>query len=138
MSDGARSADERAGTEPASRPSGSTDAAPDGGRPADGHDRKEMETETGTGTGAGFGGRLGTIGAAGDRRGSLSLTAQYRDNRLTTAIRAVCFWIAVMLPFLYVPLLVVGVETRAEGLALLALLSLNAVSLLIGHPHRST
>lgn len=135
MSDGARSADERAGTAPASRPSGSTDAAPDGGRSANGHDREEMET--GTGTGAGFGGRLGTIGAAGDRRGSLSLTAQYRDNRLTTAIRAVCFWIAVMLPFLYVPLLVIGVETRAEGLALLALLSLNAVSLLIGHPHRS-
>lgn len=70
-----------------------------------------------------------------DRRASLPI--RHRGNRLTTAIRAACFWVAIALPFLYVPLLIAGVETRAEGLALVALLALNALSLLVGHPHRS-
>jgi hypothetical protein len=42
-----------------------------------------------------------------------------------------------VLPFLYVPLLVSGIETRSEGVALLALLVLNAVSLLAGHSYRN-
>jgi hypothetical protein len=54
-----------------------------------------------------------------------------------TAIRAVCFWTAIVLPFLYLPLLAVGIETRSEGVALLVLLALNAVSLLVGHSYRS-
>jgi len=71
-----------------------------------------------------------------DRRASFALSVR-RDNRLTAAIRATCFWLAIALPFLYVPLLIAGVETRPEGLALLVLLALNALSLLVGHSHRS-
>lgn len=71
-----------------------------------------------------------------DRRASFALSVR-RDNRLTAAIQAACFWLAIALPFLYVPLLVAGVETRPEGLALLVLLALNALSLLVGHSHRS-
>ena len=50
-------------------------------------------------------------------------------------IHAVAFWIAVVLPFLYVPLLASGLSTTATLNAFFALLAANAVALLIGHPH---
>ena len=50
-------------------------------------------------------------------------------------IHAVAFWIAVILPFLYVPLLASGLSSTATMNAFFALLAANAVALLIGHPH---
>lgn len=72
-----------------------------------------------------------------DERGMLSLYARYRYSRLTTLIQATCFWMAIVLPFLYVPLLVARIGTRSEGFALVALLAVNVVALLAGHPFRS-
>ena len=50
-------------------------------------------------------------------------------------VHAVAFWIAVILPFLYVPLLASGLSSTATIEAFFALLVANAIALLIGHPH---
>ena len=73
----------------------------------------------------------------GDERATLPLHVRCRGPGLWRGLRAACFWTAIVLPFLYVPLLVAGIETRSEGVALLALLALNAVSLLAGHSYRN-
>lgn len=74
---------------------------------------------------------------ASDERATFSLHALYRENRLATAVKGACFWTAIVLPFLYVPLLIAGIESRSEGLALFVLLALNALSLLVGHSYRT-
>lgn len=51
-------------------------------------------------------------------------------------VRAVGFWLAVAMPFLYLPLLVDGFSGRAELLAFVALVALNAATLVVGHEHR--
>lgn len=50
-------------------------------------------------------------------------------------VHAVAFWIAVVLPFLYVPLLASGLSEPATMNAFFGLLAANAVALLVGHPH---
>lgn len=54
---------------------------------------------------------------------------------VTSPIQAVAFWVAVVLPFLYVPLLASGLEPAGTMNAFFILLAANAVALLIGHPH---
>jgi hypothetical protein len=66
-----------------------------------------------------------------------NLPAQFREHPLTTPVEMVSFWLAVALPFLYLPLLVSGVTTDGELLSVLVLVALNAVALLIGHDHRN-
>lgn len=51
-------------------------------------------------------------------------------------LRAVAFWLAVALPFAYLPLLADGIGTEAELVTFLALMAANAVALLVGHDHR--
>ena len=51
-------------------------------------------------------------------------------------VRVLAFWVAVALPFLYLPLLITGLENATMTLAFLALLAANAVTLFVGHPHR--
>jgi hypothetical protein len=50
-------------------------------------------------------------------------------------LRAVGFWTAVALPFLYVPLLTFGLDERTHAIAFLGLLALNLVALLVGRGH---
>jgi hypothetical protein len=53
---------------------------------------------------------------------------------VATPVRFVAFWLAIALPFLYVPLLyggLTGEQTTVFG----SLLALNAVALLVGHGH---
>ena len=52
----------------------------------------------------------------------------------TLLVRVVAFWTAVILPFLYLPLLFGGLEGDATLFA--GLLVLNAVTLLLGHDYR--
>ena len=66
-----------------------------------------------------------------------TLSAQFRATPLTTPIEMVSFWLAIALPFLYLPLLVTGVTSNGELLSILVLLGLNVVALLVGHGHRS-
>lgn len=47
-------------------------------------------------------------------------------------IEAVAFWAAVVMPFVYVPLLLAGVETSAEQVAVAALVAVHVVVLIVG------
>ena len=51
-------------------------------------------------------------------------------------VRTLSFWVAVALPFLYLPLLATGLENSTVTLAFITLLAANAVTLFVGHPHR--
>ena len=50
--------------------------------------------------------------------------------------RALAFWLAVVLPFAYLPLLVGGIGTEADLLTFAGLVAANAIALLAGHDHR--
>jgi len=52
-----------------------------------------------------------------------------------SAVRAGAFWGAVALPFVYLPMLAVGPDTRSEQLLFISLLSLNVVLLIVGHSY---
>lgn len=54
---------------------------------------------------------------------------------LLAPIRAVAFWLAVALPFLYLPLLAVGLNQPSVITAFVALLTTNAVALMVGHSY---
>jgi hypothetical protein len=45
------------------------------------------------------------------------------------------FWSAVALPFLYLPLMVAGPQSRAEWLSVGALVCLHVLALVVGHAH---
>lgn len=62
-------------------------------------------------------------------------SVRYR-NALTIPLEVVGFWTAVVLPFLYVPLLTTGISTQGELLTFVGLVALNAAALLAGHDHR--
>lgn len=51
-------------------------------------------------------------------------------------IQAVAFWSAVALPFLYLPLLLHGLETPRELAAFFGLLALNIVAFVLGHGYK--
>ena len=55
---------------------------------------------------------------------------------LLAVVSVVAFWIAVAVPFLYLPLVFRGLETRSELLAFAALVAVNVVALKLGHHHR--
>lgn len=50
-------------------------------------------------------------------------------------VRAVAFWLAVALPFAYLPMLAGGIGGEPELLTFAALVATNAVALLVGHDH---
>jgi formate-dependent nitrite reductase membrane component NrfD len=56
-------------------------------------------------------------------------------HSLLAPVRGIAFWIAIALPFLYVPLLASGLESSAVRLAFVALVVCNVVALLVGHPY---
>lgn len=60
------------------------------------------------------------------------------SDRLRGALRAVSFWVAIVLPFLHLPLLAVGPQTRAELVAFFVLLGINILAVTLGHQHRPT
>lgn len=55
---------------------------------------------------------------------------------LTWSIRATAFWLAIVLPFLYLPLSLGGLDGRPERVAFVGLLVLNVVALVVGHEYR--
>lgn len=56
---------------------------------------------------------------------------------LSQPLTGLAFWTAIALPFLYLPLLVTGLETQRMTAAFLVLLGLNVVTLVLGHPYRT-
>jgi hypothetical protein len=69
-------------------------------------------------------------------RGLVSAATLDRLKRLLAApVRFVSFWVAVALPFLYVPLLWSGLGAE-EAVVFVTLLCANVVALVVGHGHR--
>lgn len=77
---------------------------------------------------------------------SRPLSEQSKPRELSRGIRrslkgpiaAISFWGAIALPAIYIPLLVIGIETLPELLVFLGLFGLHLSALIIGHsyPHR--
>lgn len=63
--------------------------------------------------------------------------SRLRDGWRTArhAAHATAFWSAVTLPFLYLPLLVVGPQSTAEWLTISTLLVVHVITLFVGHTH---
>lgn len=72
--------------------------------------------------------------ATADRSALSDQSVRYR-HALTMPLEVVGFWTAVVLPFLYVPLLVTGISTQGELLTFVGLVALNVAALLAGHGH---
>lgn len=64
-----------------------------------------------------------------------SESLQHGARLVAAPLQFVGFWAAVALPFLYLPLLIRGLEGQ-ETLAFGLLLAANALALVIGHSHR--
>lgn len=55
---------------------------------------------------------------------------------LLHGVQALSFWSAIILPFLYLPVLVVGLDTPTRSVVFLGLLALNVVTLVISHSYQ--
>jgi len=55
---------------------------------------------------------------------------------LFPVLEAISFWIAVFTPLFYLPLLWTGLDTPIEQFRLLALVTVNALAIVVGHSHR--
>lgn len=64
-----------------------------------------------------------------------SLYASYRDSRHTTPVKAVAFWLAVVLPFVHLALLATGPSGQMV-FAYVGLLLLNTVAVVAGQSYR--
>lgn len=71
---------------------------------------------------------------SGDAHSSVRSIRQYVKLPSAT-VRQLAFWLAVILPFLYLPLLISGAGSAAERTVLVSLMSVNVVALYIGHDH---
>jgi uncharacterized membrane protein len=49
---------------------------------------------------------------------------------------AAAFWTAIVLPFVYLPLLATGLNTTEAQLLFVVLVALNVVMVIVGHSHR--
>ena len=54
---------------------------------------------------------------------------------LLRPIEAMAFWTAIVLPFLYVPLLIAGIDTFERLVVLLGLIALNVLAFIVGHQY---
>lgn len=63
-------------------------------------------------------------------------TALQPSTDVVGGIRTLSFWVAIALPFLYLPMLITGLENTTVTVAFLALVGANALTLFVGHPHR--
>lgn len=64
-------------------------------------------------------------------------TAELRalPRAMTTLIRALAFWAAIVLPFTYLPLLTAGLESASMVLVFVCLVAVNVGALVLGHPY---
>jgi len=69
-----------------------------------------------------------------DRTTAPSVPARLLRTTLRT-VTAIAFWLAVALPFCYLPLLATGLDSATTQSAFGVLLALNAVCLVFGHAH---
>lgn len=70
----------------------------------------------------------------GDHRGELS-GARESTRRWHGIIRALSFWSAIALPALYLPLVMIGIETTQQLVVFLGLFGIHIATLLGGHSY---
>lgn len=58
------------------------------------------------------------------------------SSRLRRPVEALAFWTAVVLPFVYLPLMLDGFAATSDVLLFGGLVVLNVVALLVGHDHK--
>lgn len=63
------------------------------------------------------------------------MTAQ--GQLLPSPARMVSFWVGVVTPVFYLPVLFTGIETSVEAVLFVLLLALHAAALVCGHPHNN-
>lgn len=73
---------------------------------------------------------LGDSSDDGERRSSFPYS-------VVTSLRFLGFWGAVVLPFLYIPLFISGLDTAGQQQTFILLLVLNVVALVFGHRYRT-
>jgi hypothetical protein len=76
-----------------------------------------------------------TFDESNSTRGRLVAHLRQCSEVAVTTGRLVGFWTAVGLPFLYLPLLVIGLQTTMHALAFLGLLVLNLAALFAGRSY---
>lgn len=64
-----------------------------------------------------------------------SLALRMAETYIKRTMTTVGFWLAVSLPFLYLPLLTTGMERESVVSAFFVLLVIHAASILLGHRH---
>lgn len=57
-------------------------------------------------------------------------------SALFRPIEALAFWTAIVLPFLYLPLLFIGLETTGELAVFFGLVALNIVAFIVGQGYK--
>ena len=71
-----------------------------------------------------------------DSRSPVGLPGESTLSRaLLGRLKGAAFWAAIALPFLHLPLLVTGLDSRTTLGAFVALLALNVLALVLGHPY---
>ena len=65
------------------------------------------------------------------------LSARRATEAFGGPVRAVAFWCAAVLPFVYVPLLLFGLDSRRRAGAFLLLVFAHVVALVLGRSHQS-
>jgi len=78
------------------------------------------------------GGTAGGQGTGPFRR----LSDGFHASSLTTPLEVAGFWSAVLLPFVYLPLLLGGLHTQRAALTFGGLLALHVLAVVAGHGHR--
>lgn len=71
-----------------------------------------------------------------DSSGSSETSDTDSGPLLARRLRVASFWLAIVLPFVYLPLLVVGLTNAVRTGAFLGFLALNLLALYFGHAHR--
>ena len=66
----------------------------------------------------------------------LDTSTRHASAALRTAVRALAFWLAVLLPLGYLPLLATGIESASAALTFVALVAVNVCALVVGQPYR--
>lgn len=62
-------------------------------------------------------------------------TDRWSARTATPSLTAVSFWLGTLLPIVYLPLLLAGVDSGPRFGLLIALLVLNVVALVLGHEY---
>ena len=55
--------------------------------------------------------------------------------RINRSVTVLAFWLATLLPFVYLPVILTGLDSWERLLLVLGLLALNAAALVVGHDY---